>query len=133
MKIAILGIGNVGQTFVAKLIALGHEVMMGTRNVADTLARKAANNYGSLPFGEWHKSNEKVQLGSFAETVVFGEIILNALQGTATLTAINTTKATDFYGKILLDNSNPLDFSKSFPPTLLEGLNNSNSLNTSFY
>jgi 8-hydroxy-5-deazaflavin:NADPH oxidoreductase len=128
MKIAILGTGNVGQTFAAKFIALGHEVMMGTRNVADTLARKATDNYGSLPFGEWHSSNEKVQLGSFAETVTFGEIVLNALQGAATLTAINTAKASDFDGKILSDISNPLDFSKGFPPTLIEGLNNSNSL-----
>jgi 8-hydroxy-5-deazaflavin:NADPH oxidoreductase len=120
MKIAILGTGNVGQTFVAKFIALGHEVMMGTRNVADTTQREK--------FAEWHNSNEKVQLGTFAETVAYGEIVLNALQGAATITAINAAKASDFDGKILLDVSNPLDTSKGFPPTLLEGLNNSNSL-----
>jgi 8-hydroxy-5-deazaflavin:NADPH oxidoreductase len=128
MKIAILGTGNVGQTFAAKFIALGHEVMMGTRNVADTLARKATDNYGSLPFGEWHSSNAKVQLGTFAETVAFGEIVLNALQGAATLTAINTASAADFDGKILLDISNPLDFSKGFPPSLIPELQNTNSL-----
>jgi 8-hydroxy-5-deazaflavin:NADPH oxidoreductase len=128
MKIAILGTGNVGQTFAAKFIALGHEVMMGTRNVADTLARKATDNYGSLPFGEWHSSNAKVQLGTFAETVAFGEIVLNALQGAATLTAINTAKETNFDGKILLDISNPLDFSKGFPPSLIPELQNTNSL-----
>lgn len=128
MKIAILGTGNVGQTFAAKLITLGHEVMMGTRNVADTMARKATDNYGSLPFGEWHSSNPKVQLGTFAEAVAYGEIVLNALQGAATITAINTAKAADFDGKILLDISNPLDFSKGFPPILIPELQNTNSL-----
>jgi 8-hydroxy-5-deazaflavin:NADPH oxidoreductase len=120
MKIAILGTGSVGQTFATKFITLGHEVMMGTRNVADTTQREK--------FAEWRNSNEKVQLGTFAEAVAFGEIVLNALQGAATITAINTAKASDFDGKILLDVSNPLDSSKGFPPTLLEGLNNSNSL-----
>ncbi len=128
MKITILGTGNVGQTFATKFIELGHEVMMGTRNVADTMARKATDNYGSLPFGEWHSSNEKVQLGTFAEAVAYGEVVLNALQGAASIAAINTAITADFDGKILLDISNPLDFSKGFPPTLLEGLNNSNSL-----
>jgi 8-hydroxy-5-deazaflavin:NADPH oxidoreductase len=120
MKIAILGTGSVGQTFATKFIALGYEVMMGTRNVADTKEKEK--------FAEWHSANEKVQLGTFAETTAYGEIILNALQGAATLTAIETTNANDFDGKILLDVSNPLDFSNGFPPTLLEGLNNSNSL-----
>jgi 8-hydroxy-5-deazaflavin:NADPH oxidoreductase len=128
MKIAILGTGNVGQTFATKFTALGHEVMMGTRNVADTLARKATDNYGSLPFGEWHSSNEKVQLGTFAEAVAYGQIVLNALQGAVTITAINSANAADFDGKILLDISNPLDFSKGFPPSLIPELQNTNSL-----
>lgn len=128
MKIAILGTGNVGQTFATKFIALGHEVMMGTRNVADTMGRKATDNYGSLPFAEWHTSNTKVQLGTFAEAASFGEIVLNALQGAASVTAISTANTNDFDGKILIDISNPLDFSKGFPPTLLEGLHNTNSL-----
>jgi 8-hydroxy-5-deazaflavin:NADPH oxidoreductase len=128
MKITILGTGNVGQTFASKFIELGHEVMMGTRNVADTMARKATDNYGSLPFGEWHSKNEKVQLGTFANAVAWGEIILNALQGAITISTIKSLNVSDFDGKILMDISNPLDFSKGFPPTLLEGLNNSNSL-----
>jgi 8-hydroxy-5-deazaflavin:NADPH oxidoreductase len=128
MKIAILGTGNVGQTFAAKFTALGHEVMLGTRNVADTLERKATDNYGSLPFGEWHNSNQKVQLGTFAEAVAFGKIVLNALQGGATLSAIKSANISDFDGKIVIDIANPLDFSQGFPPSLLEGLNNTNSL-----
>jgi 8-hydroxy-5-deazaflavin:NADPH oxidoreductase len=128
MKIAVLGTGNVGQTFATKFIALGHQVMMGTRNVADTLARKSTDNYGSLPFGEWHNSNKTVQLGTFAQAVAFGEIIVNVLQGGVTLSTIKSINRTDFDGKLFIDISNPLDFSKGFPPTLLEGLNNTSSL-----
>ncbi len=128
MKIAILGTGNVGQTFATTFIAQGHEVIMGTRNVADTLARKATDNYGSLPFGEWHSKNAAVKLTTFAEAVATSDIVLNALQGAASISAISSVDKAAFDGKILLDISNPLDFSKGFPPTLLDGLNNSNSL-----
>jgi 8-hydroxy-5-deazaflavin:NADPH oxidoreductase len=128
MKIAILGTGNVGQTFASKFVELGHEVMLGTRNVEATLSRKATDNYGSLPFGEWHSQNEKVQLGTFAETVAFGEIVLNALQGAITISTLKSVTPSSFEGKIVIDISNPLDFSKGFPPTLSEGLNNDNSL-----
>jgi 8-hydroxy-5-deazaflavin:NADPH oxidoreductase len=128
MKIAILGTGNVGQTFASKFVELGHEVMLGTRNVENTLGRNATDNYGSLPFGEWHSQNEKVHLGTFADTVTFGEIVLNALQGAITISTLKSVNASSFEGKIIIDISNPLDFSKGFPPTLSEGLNNDNSL-----
>jgi 8-hydroxy-5-deazaflavin:NADPH oxidoreductase len=128
MKIAILGTGSVGQAFAEKFISLGHQVMIGTRNVEVTLARKAADNSHSLAFGEWHSKNPNVQIGTFAETVKFGEIVLNALQGAVTIATIQSCNATDFDGKIIIDIANPLDFSKGFPPSLIEGLNNTNSL-----
>jgi 8-hydroxy-5-deazaflavin:NADPH oxidoreductase len=128
MKVAILGTSNVGQTFATKFIELGHEVMLGTRNVENTLARKATDNYGSLPFGEWHTQNPTGQLGTFDDTVAFGEIVLNALQGAISVSTIESVPAASFEGKIFIDISNPLDFSKGFPPTLLDGLNNDNSL-----
>ena len=37
-KIAILGTGGVGQTYASKFIALGYDVMVGTRNVSEKLA-----------------------------------------------------------------------------------------------
>lgn len=128
MKISILGTGNVGQTFAEKFISLGHQVMLGTRNVADTMKRKATDNYGSLPFVEWHNKNTAVQLGTFAESVAFGDLVVNALNGGATISALNSCKSSDFDNKIVMDIANPLDFSKGFPPILIEGLNNSNSL-----
>jgi 8-hydroxy-5-deazaflavin:NADPH oxidoreductase len=126
MKVAILGTGNVGQTFAEKFISLGYQVMMGTRNVESTLARK--DNNGNSVFREWHSKNEAVQLGTFSDTVKFGEIILNALQGAATISTLEACNASDFDDKIIIDIANPLDFSRGFPPALIEGLNNTNSL-----
>ncbi len=120
MKIAILGTGNVGQTYASKFIELGHEVMMGTRNPDDTLKKEK--------FLEWHTANPKVQLAKFVDTVAFGEIIVNALQGAASIDVVKSISSSLFDTKILLDVSNPLDFSKGFPPTLIEGLTNTNSL-----
>jgi 8-hydroxy-5-deazaflavin:NADPH oxidoreductase len=120
MNISILGTGSVGQTFATKLVALGHQVMMGTRNPNDTLQREK--------FAEWHQANAAVQLGTFSGSAAFGEIILNVLKGDVTIGALQTISAASIAGKILLDVTNPLDFSKGFPPTLLDGLNNSNSL-----
>jgi 8-hydroxy-5-deazaflavin:NADPH oxidoreductase len=120
MKITVLGTGNVAQTFATKFIEVGHEVMLGTRNAADTLAREA--------FVNWHNANPKVQLGTFAQAAAFGELAINALNGGATLSAIASCNAADFDQKIIIDLANPLDFSKGFPPSLLEGFNNTNSL-----
>jgi 8-hydroxy-5-deazaflavin:NADPH oxidoreductase len=128
MKISILGTGSVGQTFAEKFISLGHQVMIGTRSVADTMARKGTDNYSSLPFSEWHAKNPTVQLGTFAVSAAFGDIVVNALQGGSTISALNSCKLSDFDNKIIIDIANPLDFSKGFPPMLIEGLHNSNSL-----
>ena len=124
MKIAILGTGIVGQTFAHKLTSLGHRVMMGTRNVSDTKARQTANSN----FSKWLENNPEVQLGTFGEAADFGEIVFNVLNGGGVREALDSCNKSDFDGKIIIDISNPLDFSKGFPPTLSEGLNNTNSL-----
>jgi 8-hydroxy-5-deazaflavin:NADPH oxidoreductase len=120
MNITILGTGSVGQTFATKFIELGHDVLMGTRNASETSQREK--------FAEWHTNNNKVQLATLADAVAHGEIIINALQGASTITALKSVEEASFDGKIIVDVSNPLDFSKGFPPTLLEGLNNTTSL-----
>lgn len=128
MKIAVIGTGTVGQTFASKLISLGHEVMMGTRNVADKLAAKEKDMYGNPPFSEWHTANKSVQLGTFAEAAAFGEIILNVTQGGNSIHALKLAEAKNLNGKVLIDIANPLDFSKGMPPVLLPELSNTNSL-----
>ncbi len=38
MRISIIGTGMVGRTLASKLVSLGHDVMMGTRNVSQKLS-----------------------------------------------------------------------------------------------
>src|SRR5688572_29900150 len=128
MKIAIIGTGSVGQAFAVKLNALGHEVMMGTRDVKEKLAGTAKDGYGNPPFSEWQAANKNVRLGTFAEAAAFGEMILNVTQGGNSINALKLAGAQNLKGKILIDVANPLDFSKGMPPVLLPELSNTNSL-----
>jgi hypothetical protein len=128
MKIAIIGTGAVGRTLASKLVELHHNIMMGTRNVSDKLAVKTSDDRGNPPFSEWLKINSKVELGTFTEAAAFGEMIINATNGSNSVTALILAGKKNLEGKVLIDISNPLDFSNGMPPSLLAGLNNTNSL-----
>ena len=88
MKIAIIGTGAVGTTIASKLLELKYDVMMGTRNVSDKLASTAQDNYGNPPFKEWLKTNSKVKLGSFADAAAYGDLVINATNGSNSVTAL---------------------------------------------
>ncbi len=118
MKIGILGTGMVGQTIAEKVLQLGHEVMMGTRDKQATLAKTGKDNFGRPPFSEWLKNNSKVQFGTYSEAASFGEFIVNATSGMGSLDALKSAGEKNLSNKILLDISNPLDFSKGMPPSL---------------
>jgi 8-hydroxy-5-deazaflavin:NADPH oxidoreductase len=128
MKISIIGTGTVGQTIASKLIDLGYEVMLGTRNVQEKLSAKEKDSYGNPPFSEWNKLNARAKLGTFEEAAAYGELVINATHGAGSIAALKLACAKNLAGKILIDISNPLDFSKGMPPGLLPGLNNTNSL-----
>lgn len=123
-----MGTGGVGQAYASKFITLGHEVMLGTRNVSEKLADTARDGYGNPPFSEWYSANSEVKLGTFREAVLFGEIILNATMGARSIAALKTADVKNLNGKILIDVANPLDFSKGMPPSLVPELSNTNSL-----
>ena len=53
VRFGILGTGVVGKTLAARLAGLGHEVMVGTRDPAETLSRTEPDTYGNPPFGAW--------------------------------------------------------------------------------
>lgn len=118
MKIGILGTGVVGQTLAEKLSQLGHQVMMGTRDKKATLEKTGKDNFGRPPFSEWLKNNSIVQFGTFPETAAFGQLLVNATSGTGSIEALKMAGENNLGEKILLDASNPLDFSKGMPPTL---------------
>lgn len=105
MKLGILGSGMVGKALGGKLVELGHEVMMGTREPAKLT--------------EWlAQVGGTARVGTFAEAANHGEIIFNATNGVGALEALNLAGAANLNGKILVDISNPLDFSKGMPPSL---------------
>lgn len=128
MRIAILGTGIVGQTFASKLTELGHDVMMGTRDVQEKLKEEGTDRYGNPPLKDWIAANGSVKLVSFADAAEFGELIINATNGANSLNALDLATEENLAGKIIIDVSNPLDFSRGMPPFLIEGLNNTNSL-----
>ena len=126
MKIAILGTGTVGQTIAAKLDSLGHAVTIGTRDVADTLAREAKDALGNPPYKVWAAAHPKVALETLANAAARSEVVINALSGAGALAGLALAGAANLAGKILVDISNPLDFSRGMPPSLF--VSNTDSL-----
>ena len=119
MKIAVLGTGVVGQTIAAKLSELGHETVIGTRSPEQTLARTDNDAFGRPPFKVWHAEHSAIRLLPLAEAATFGELVVNATNGQGALPALQLAGGNNLAGKVLLDISNPLDFSQGFPPRLL--------------
>lgn len=126
MNIGIFGTGSVGQTLAAKLTENGHNVMLGTRDVAATLARTERDYFGNPSFSEWHQTHSTIQVGTFSQAAAHGEILLNATVGHATIAALEAASEAHLNGKVLIDISNPLDFSQGMPPSLF--ISNTDSL-----
>jgi 8-hydroxy-5-deazaflavin:NADPH oxidoreductase len=99
MKIGIIGGGGVAQTFGAGLIALGHDVQLGIRNVTpEELAKDRAQ---ATPLADWQaKTGGRVV--TMAQAAAHGDLVVNATSG-----------------KVLIDIANPLDFSMGMPPFLI--------------
>lgn len=115
MKIAVFGTGNVGETLGSKLVELGHEVKMGSRTAHN---EKAA---------AWvKKAGARASTGTFADAAAFGEVIFNATLGAGTLEAFKQAGEANSAGKVVIDVSNPLDFSRGMPPSLF--VSNTDSL-----
>lgn len=118
MKIAILGTGTVGQSLTGRLHELGHDVTVGTRDVAATLARTEPDGMGNPPFATWAQGHLGVPLRTFAEATADAQVVVNATSGGVSLAALDAAGRDNLAGKVLLDISNPLDASKGFPPSL---------------
>lgn len=126
MKISILGTGMVGRTIAARLSELGHQVSIGTRDPAATLARTDSDAMGTPPFAEWHAKHQDVVLAPYSEVASDAGLVINATSGSGSLAALQAVGAAQIEGKVLLDIANPLDFSGGFPPSLF--VSNTDSL-----
>ncbi|HEY8594705.1 MAG TPA: NAD(P)-binding domain-containing protein [Devosiaceae bacterium] len=117
MKIGILGTGTVARTIGARLIALGHEVKIGSRKLG---------NENASAFVE--RAGRAASAGTFADAAAFGEIVFLAVAGNAALDVVGGEVGANLVGKILIDVTNPLDFSHGMPPVLIPALSNTTSL-----
>jgi predicted dinucleotide-binding enzyme len=125
MKIAMIGGGVVGQTLGTKLIANGHEVTIGIRKATPEEIAKPRNM--AEPLSDWiAKTGGKV--ASFAEAAAGAEIVFNVTSGTVSLEALRQAGAENLAGKLLIDVSNPLDFSEGMPPFLPAALTEKTSV-----
>jgi len=103
----MLGTGMAGRTLASKLVSLGHDVMMGSRQAGNEAAVAWAKEAG-----------QRADQGNFAAAAGFGELLVNATAGAASLDALVSAEAENLAGKVLIDVANPLDFSAGRPPTL---------------
>jgi len=109
MKIGILGSGDVGQAIGHGFIELGNEVMIGSRDPKSEKLMTWLSKHGS-----------RAHTGLFQEAVKFGELLVLATkwEGSATenaLTLASLAGKENLNGKIVIDVTNPLDFSKKTP------------------
>jgi len=114
MKIGILGTGMVGETLGTKFVQLGHQVKMGSRT---------ANNESAT---KWVKAaGPNASQGTFADAASFGDMVFVCLKGAVFLDVAKTLGPNAAAGKVVVDVSNPLDFSSG---SLTLSICNSNSL-----
>jgi len=112
MKIGIIGSGSVAQTLGSGFLSKGHEVMLGTR-------------YESK-LGAWlTEAGDKASVGSFEEAARFGDFVFLSVPGAALESAIEIAGPDNFAGKIVIDITNPMDFSQGVPPRFTATVGNS--------
>ena len=100
MKIGIIGSGMVGQNLAKGFVQTGHEVVIGTRDVTNPKVKEAVNKLGS-----------KVKLGTFSDAAKFGDLTVFAINWAGVDNAIKLAQPANLAGKIVIDTTNPLDFS----------------------
>jgi predicted dinucleotide-binding enzyme len=96
MKIGIIGSGIVGRTLGTAFLKEGYKVMVGSR---DPLKEELV---------KWKNENSQGLTGNFADTAVYGDIILLATAGHAVLEAIELAGKNNFSAKVIIDATNPI-------------------------
>lgn len=117
MNIGVLGTGVVGETLATALTKKGHNVRLGSRTPDNEKAAVWVKN-----------ANEHATQGTFDDAAAFGEIVFFCLNGEHALDGVGMIGADSVEGKLFVDLTNPLDFSKGMPPRLLPGYGSEISL-----
>lgn len=109
MKIGVLGTGMVGDAIASKLVALGHEVMMGSRQATNPKAVAWAR-----------RSGIRAKCGTLADTAAFGDLLFNCTHGASSLEALRAAGADHLGEKVLIDVANVLPPEERGPRSLGE-------------
>ena len=104
----VLGTGVVGRTLASKLVDIGHQVRMGTRDVEASRANADPGYGGGPSLAEWIPTNPAIALVPFAEAIDESDVVINALHGSA---SVDVLAQGGLDGKLVIDVANPLDFS----------------------
>ena len=116
MKIGIIGSGTVAQTLGNKLIGLGHDVVLGTR---DPEKLDDPKRFGAT-LREWKSQTEgRAKVATFKDAAAHGELLINATSGQVSVDALKLASADKVGAKVLIDVANELDGSKGMPPRAL--------------
>jgi len=107
MKIAVLGTGDVGRILGSALIRAGHDVILGSR---------ISDNPAAVGWAE--ENGDRATNATFEVAARQARLVFNCTAGVHALAALEQAGADNLAGKVLVDVSNPLDFSNGFPPTL---------------
>jgi len=105
MKVGILGSGDVGRKLADGLIEIGCEIKIGTRDPTKENIVQWVHN---------HATDKKASVGTFADAAAFGELVIIATLWDGIVNAIKLANPTkNFMDKIVIDVTNPFDFSKA--------------------
>jgi predicted dinucleotide-binding enzyme len=110
MRVGVLGTGDVGRALAKAFVRLGHDVKVGSRTATNEKALAWAKEVGP-----------KGSVGTFTDAASFGEIAVLATLGVATEAIVKEVGPKNFHGKVVIDATNPLDFSGGMPPKLSVG------------
>ncbi len=108
MKIGILGSGNVGQALGLGFAAHGHDVKMGTRSPESDKVKAWLAQAGS-----------RASAGSYAQAAAFADVAVLATSWSGTENALGLAGPDHLAGKVVIDVTNPLDFSGGVPRLVL--------------
>lgn len=110
MKVGILGSGAVGLALGTGFINLGHAVKIASRNPQKESLQQWVAEHGT-----------NASAGDFAQTAAFADVAVLATRWDGTENALALAEPQNLAGKVVIDATNPLDFSQGFPPRLTVG------------
>jgi predicted dinucleotide-binding enzyme len=110
MKVGVLGTGVVGRALGHGFIAIGHQVMMGSRSAENPDAQVWAAKEGAA-----------ASVGTFADAARFGDIAVFATRGMEHPAVTAAVGPERLAGKVVIDATNPLDNSRGYPDLGIKG------------